>query len=107
MRMANFLAPLPADMGAEVFEALLEQPGFRLERIVSTGQATPPGDWLQQDEHEWVMLVSGRAALRFEGESMDRELKPGDYVLIPSRCRHRVVWTAPDEPTVWLALHYR
>ena len=105
MVMANLFAQLPKDTGTEVFEALLERPGFRLERIVSTGQATPPGEWLQQEEDEWVLLLSGGAAIRFEGESDDREMKPGDYLLIPSRCRHRVAWTAADDVTIWLALH--
>jgi cupin 2 domain-containing protein len=27
-------------------------------------------------------------------------------VNIAPHCRHRVEWTAPDEPTIWLALHY-
>ena len=106
MVMANLFAQLPKDTGAEVFEALLERPGFRLERIVSTGQATPPGEWLQQEEVEWVLLLSGAAAIRFEGETDGRELKPGDYLLIPSRCRHRVEWTATDGVTLWLALHF-
>ncbi len=107
MTPQNLFATLPAAMEAEVFESLLEQPGFRLERIVSMGQATPPGDWLEQDDHEWVVLLTGSAGLRFEGEAADRVLKPGDHVLIPSRCRHRVEWTDPTQPTVWLALHYR
>ena len=106
MVIANLFAPLPAVTGSEVFEALLEQPGFRLERIVSTGQATPEGEWLQQEEHEWVLLVTGAASLRVEGDAEALSLKPGDFILIPSGCRHRVEWTDPAQPTVWLALHY-
>ena len=106
MVIANLFAQLPEDSGAEVFEALLERPGFRLERIVSMGQATPPGEWLQQEEHEWVLLLSGGAAIRFEGETGARELMPGDYLLIESFCRHRVEWTATNEATIWLALHF-
>ena len=34
------------------------------------------------------------------------EMKPGDFVNIPAHKRHRVEWTTPDEPTVWLAVHY-
>ena len=30
---------------------------------------------------------------------------PGDWVWLPARCRHRVAWTDPDAPTVWLAVH--
>ena len=106
MNVRNLLAPLPAVSNEEVFEPLLSTPGFLLERIVSTGQATPPGRWLEQDRDEWVLLVTGSASLRKEGEEVALSLKPGDYVLIPAGCRHRVEGTDPDGPTVWLALHY-
>jgi cupin 2 domain-containing protein len=78
----------------------------RLERIVSTGHATPPGQWLDQDRTEWVTVLRGQASLRFEDEPEPRLLSPGDYVLIPAHRRHRVEWTDPGEPTIWLALHY-
>jgi hypothetical protein len=29
-------------------------------------------------------------------------MKPGDFVNIPAFKKHRVDWTTPDEPTVWL-----
>jgi len=45
--------------------------------------------------------------LLFEGEAAPRPLVPGDHVLIPAHARHRVTWTDPDEPTVWLALHFQ
>ena len=35
------------------------------------------------------------------------EMRAGDYLNIPARRRHRVEWTAPDGPTVWLAVFYR
>lgn len=85
----------------------LEHGSLRIERIVSTGQASPPGFWYDQEEHEWVLLLAGRAGLRFEDEDEERELVPGDPVLIPAHARHRVEWTADDEPTIWLAIFYR
>lgn len=103
----NLLAHLPAELPSELFETLLSGNSFRLERIVSLGHVTPPGEWYDQDEDEWVLLVSGAARLRFEGESDARDLRPGDHFLIPAHSRHRVEWTTPDMPTVWLALHYR
>ena len=33
-------------------------------------------------------------------------LKPGDFVNIPAHRRHRVEWTTPNEPTIWLAIFY-
>jgi cupin 2 domain-containing protein len=103
----NLFTQIPREVPQEVIEILLETPGFYLERIISTGQATPPGEWYDQETHEWVVLLSGAAALLFAGEDRVRILHPGDYVLIPAHCRHRVEWTDPEQKTVWLALHYR
>ena len=106
MESRNLVAHLPEALDGEIFDPLLTQPSFLLERILSTGQATPPGQWLEQDRHEWVLLFAGAATLRFEGSEENLDLKPGDYALIPAGCRHRVEWTDPNQPTVWLALHY-
>ena len=102
----NLFAALAADAAEERFTTLLQAEGFLLERIVSTGQASPPGFWYDQDRAEWVLLLRGSAGLEFEGEPTPRMLRPGDWVHIPAHARHRVAWTDPDQPTVWLALHY-
>ena len=78
-----------------------------MERIVSSGQATPPGQWRDQETHEWVILLKGRAGLMFEGEEEVRTLHPGDFVVIPAHRKHRVEWTDAGQTTLWLALHYR
>jgi hypothetical protein len=31
-------------------------------------------------------------------------LGPGDALFLPAHCRHRVTWTDPSSPTIWLAL---
>src|SRR5262249_42600738 len=98
---------IAASHGTEQFTDLLTAPGLRLERIVSLGQMTPPGEWLDQDRAEWGILLRGAARPLLAGGRSARELKPGGYVNIPAHCRHRVEWTMPDEPTVWLALHYQ
>jgi cupin 2 domain-containing protein len=99
----SLLRDLPASAeAAERFEDLLTQPGVRIERIVSSGQSTPPGAWMDQPWDEWVLLVTGDAGLTLEGEP-PLSLKPGDHLLIPARRRHRVDWTGT--PTVWLAVH--
>lgn len=90
----------------ERFDPLVAARGIRVERIVSHGHATPPGEWLDQHWSEWVLVVSGSAGLRFEGEPAVRTLRAGDYVDIPAHRRHRVVWTDPGQPTIWLAVHY-
>lgn len=102
----NLFADLPAlPEAAERMEILLARPGLRIERIVSTGQASPPGFWYEQADAEWVLLVSGEALLRFEDEAEARRLCPGDWLSIEPRRRHRVEWTDANAPTVWLAVH--
>jgi cupin 2 domain-containing protein len=103
--MSNLFADLPAAGGEELFTELLRRPGIRIERIVSTGQITPADAPYDQGHDEWVLLVSGAARLWIEGEA-EFDLVPGDYLLIPARRRHRVTWTTPDGPTVWLAVHF-
>jgi cupin 2 domain-containing protein len=94
---------IPAARHAETFESLAVSPHVRVERIVSFGQASPPGFWYDQREDEFVLLLAGAARLAFEdGETVD--LEPHGWVNIPARVRHRVEWTKPDEPTVWLAI---
>ena len=102
----NLFAPESQAEAAELFQVLLEARGFTLSRIVSHGQASPPGCWYDQEQHEWVALLTGRAGLLIEGEAEPRLLEPGDFLLLPAHRRHRVEWTDPDQPTVWLALHY-
>lgn len=89
----------------EIFETILQSPNVRIERIVSTGQATPKNEWYDQSENEWILLLRGRAALRFENETEDRVLDVGDCLNIAAHVRHRVQWTS-EEPTVWLAVFY-
>ena len=88
----------------ETVDVLLDRPGARIERIVSTGQTTPPGQWYDQPGDEWVALLAGRATLRFKDGALV-QLSPGDWLLIPARVRHRVEETSADPPCVWLAVH--
>ncbi len=104
---ANIFDSLPAGGPDEAVTTLLEAGASRLVRIVSAGQATPDGEWYDQDDNEWVVVLRGAAGLRIEGEDAPRVLSAGDWVDIPAHLRHRVEWTDADEPTVWLALHHR
>src|SRR5689334_15669449 len=102
---ANLFAGLPPRLPEEVIETLLQADGLRIERIVSQGQASPPGFWYDQDQHEWVLVLRGAARLQIENGAAV-ELRPGDYLHLPAHMRHRVEWTSPDEPTIWLAVHF-
>lgn len=101
----NLFAAIPERQDGEDFLELMNRQTVRIERIVSLGHATPEGVWLEQDAAEWVLLVSGRARLRFEGEDVPRDLQPGDWLTIPSGARHRVEETDDTSPTIWLAVH--
>ncbi len=102
----NIFSNIPCGLDAEQFVALAESPHLNLVRIVSTGQATPEGEWYDQASAEWVVVLKGRAALRFEDEGRDRILEVGDFVEIAPHRRHRVTWTDADAPTIWLALYF-
>ena len=71
----NLLADVPATLAEEELRTLLATADLRIERIVSTGQASPPGFWYDEGWAEWVLVVAGR------GRAADR-----------GRGRHRVRW---------------
>ena len=106
MKRGNILEDMPAKLSEEEIKTVPSSPGTRIERIVSTGQASPPGFWYDQDLDEWVVVLKGRARLEFESQEGLIEMSAGDWISIPAHERHRVAWTSSDEPTVWLAVHY-
>lgn len=104
--MPNLLGKIPRRFCGELVERLARGRGFRIERIISPrGHASPPGFWYDQEEDEWVAVLSGRARLRFaHGRTVS--LKTGDWMIIPAGRRHRLVATDPVRPTVWLAVFF-
>ncbi|HIK33665.1 MAG TPA: cupin domain-containing protein [Oscillatoriales cyanobacterium M59_W2019_021] len=96
---------LPSDLPQEeYFEPLLSQGNLLIERIISTGQTTPPGEWYDQDRDEWVVLLQGEATLGYEDGST-KVLTAGDWVLISAHQKHRVEFTSTQPPCIWLAVH--
>lgn len=106
MDARNILSDLPDTISGEVIEELVSGDSVRIERIVSCGCSSPEGFWYDQEENEWVMVLKGSAALRFEGEDELVVLRTGNWLNIPSHVRHRVEWTDPVQKTVWLAVFY-
>jgi cupin 2 domain-containing protein len=106
MLTGHLLDPLPPPARDENLETLLTRDDVRIERIVSSGQASPPTFWYDQDETEFVVLMSGAATLRFEADDSLLTLTPGSYVEIPPHCRHRVEATSAEPPTVWLTMFF-
>ena len=86
---------------------LVKEGPVRIQRIISHGQTSPPGFWYDQDEHEWVAVLSGQAVLQIEGREEEAALRPGDTLHLPPHLKHRVKWTDPLQPTVWLAVFWR
>jgi cupin 2 domain-containing protein len=86
----------------ETISELLSGNQFKLEHIISRGQASSNDFWYDQDLAEWVALISGQATLIFEDGTLD--LVAGDSLVIPAHQKHRVSSTSDD--AVWLALHF-
>ena len=99
----NLFDDREAGRASETSEPLLVLPQVRIERIASFGQASPPGFWYEQEMDEWVAVLEGEAVLEWE-EGGRKRLLPGDWVFLPARQKHRVAWTAPGRPTLWLAV---
>jgi cupin 2 domain-containing protein len=100
---------IPAHLSAELVDVLAASGSTSIRRIVSFGHVSPAGFWYDQGTHEWVMVVSGAARLRFVDEDRSERIvamATGDWIVIPAHVKHRVDWTTPDQPTVWLAVFY-
>jgi cupin 2 domain-containing protein len=104
----NLFEDIPGELPEELIAVLAENERVRIERIVSDGQSSPDGFWYDQEQEEWVLLISGSATLSIEKESGVEavELSPGDHLLIPAHQRHRVESTSQTEKTIWLAVYF-
>ncbi len=106
MDVKSVFTQIPEVLPEELFETLAQSENVTIERIVSRGHCSPENFWYDQEEHEWVLVLKGRAGLLFEGEHEAVVLGPGDYINIPAHVRHRVAWTDAGQETVWLAVYY-
>lgn len=100
----NVFSSVPEHLPQEVVHTLLQAQDVSIERIVSHGHSSPSDFWYEQPQHEWVLVLQGAAKLQFEDRTL--EMKPGDYINIPAYEKHRVAWTTPDQPTLWLCIWY-
>lgn len=90
----------------ELFIELFKNENCVIEKIISTGQTTAEGEWLESEKDEWVILLQGNSELKFYSGTTNA-IKAGDYILIPSKTKHRVEKTSTNPPCIWLAIHIK
>jgi cupin 2 domain-containing protein len=96
---------LPDATREERFEELSRVKSFRIERIISAGQVSPPGFWFDQPNEEWVLVVQGKAEISLLDPDETIRLSAGDWLMIAAHRKHRVEFTSRELPTIWLAVH--
>jgi cupin 2 domain-containing protein len=102
----NIYRDIPPAKNKEIFEKIVGKSGVKIERITSLGQATPEGKWLKSKRSEWVILLKGKAKLRFRFMEDVIKMKPGDHIFIPTGTMHRVEWTTSKEKSIWVAVMF-
>ena len=101
----NNIFNLPSSLpNKEIFQSIVSNDNILIEKIISTGQVTPPGEWYDQDKDEWIILLQGEAVLSY-ADGSQIELIAGDYLFIPAHQKHRVEDTSSTPPCIWLAVH--
>lgn len=101
----NLFGDIPQQLTGELVEILASDAHVRIERIVSRGHRSPDGFWYDQEQAEWVILLSGSATIAFmDGGRV--VLAPGDYINIPAHLKHRVEGPDATQDNVWLAVFY-
>lgn len=105
MKIDNIFANIPAQLPKELIQEMAICGQVSIERILSKGHCSADGFWYDQNWDEWVLLIQGAAGLDVADQKTTIALRPGDHLLIPAGVKHRVAWTAPNDTTIWLAIH--
>ncbi len=106
IKAGSLFEGIPKELPTEIFEPLCSTDNVKIERIVSSGQASSAGFWYDQEKNEFVLVVKGSAGLKIENRDDIAILRAGDYLNIAPHVKHRVEWTDPAGETIWLAVHY-
>ncbi len=106
MKLENIFKQIEGNFNKEIIDSIVNSDNIRIERIVSKGHISPEGFWYDQEENEFVLLLQGKAALEFDNKNIVH-LKRGDYLIIEKHEKHRVIYTAKNTLTVWLAVFYQ
>ena len=103
---ANLLATPCPPPGDESTRVLASAETWRLLLIASNGYRSPDDAWMDQSDHEWVLVLRGSACVALQNPDRIVDLSPGDHLLLPPHQRHRVERTDPAPGTLWLAFHW-
>ncbi len=105
LQVENLFNHLPSATAEESFRTLANGRGVKIERIISQGHSSPSSGWYDQELDEWVIVLSGQGHIKID-DGRQYKLKAGDYLTIPAHTKHKVTWTSPKEPTIWIAVHF-
>ena len=103
---ANLLSTPCPPPGEEAMQVLASAETWKLLLIASNGYQSPSDEWMDQSDHEWVLVLRGSACVALQDPDRIVDLSPGDHLSLPPHQRHRVERTDPDPGTLWLALHW-
>jgi len=99
----NIISAFPQNK--EITETLASSESVRIERIISNGQTTDDNYWYDQSQNEFVIVLQGDARLFIENKGAVH-LNKGDYLTIPTHCRHKVTYTSVNPACIWLAVFF-
>ena len=102
----NIFHDIPEKIPSEIFEEILSTENIRIERIISHGHSSPEEGWYDQNENEWVMVLSGQGIIEF-ADGRIITLSQGDYLNIEAGEKHKVLGTHPEDITIWLVVFYK
>ena len=102
----NLLATACPPPGEESMHVLASAETWRLLLIASNDYRSPSGEWMDQADHAWVLVLRGSACIALENPDRIVDLSPGDHLSLSPHRRHRVERTDGDPGTLWLALHW-
>ena len=103
--MNNLLANIPTALTEEIVQVLVESPGVRIERIVSRGQTTARGNWYDQPDQEWVLLLQAQRGCALPIKT--NQSRWGPATMSTFQPTASIGSNGPaNQPTIWLAIHF-
>ena len=101
----NIYAKIPSNIPKELTAILSKTKNIKIEKIISKGHITEQNKWYNQSKNEFVLILQGAGKILFEDKKIIT-LKKGDYIIIPKKTKHKVVYTSKNPKTIWLAVFY-